>query len=182
MIYIYDWINAEIKAHRPLGFTLTSVTNLHQVYFITNDGICYSLLLFFFFFCYSLLYIQILFIYRVQEEEINMVQISYAQKTIWSYPKISPLHNCLVTKSCPTPCNPIDSSPPGSSNHGISSSCLGFPRQEYWSGLHFFLQRIFPTHRLNSCLLLGRWILYHWATWEPHFVIIDLNRNTDGRF
>ena len=155
MIYIYDWINAEIKAHGPLGFTLTSVTNLHQVYFITNDGICYSLL-----------DIQIVLHYRVQEEEINMVQISYAQKTIWSYPKISPLHNCLVTKSCPTPCNPIDSSPPGFSNHGISSSCLGFPRQGYWSGLHFFLHRIFPTHRLNSCLLLGRWILYHWATWE----------------
>ena len=154
MIYVYEWVNAEIKAHGSLGFALTSVTNLHQVYFITNDGICYSLL-----------DVQILLHYRVQEEEINIVKISYAQKTIWSYPKISPLQNCLV-KPCSTPCNPIDSSPPSSSNHGISSSCLGFPRQEYWSGLHFFRQRIFLTHRLNSCLLLVRWILYHWATWE----------------
>ena len=31
-------------------------------------------------------------------------------------------------KSCPTLCNPMDCSPPGSSIHGIS-------RQEYWSGL-----------------------------------------------
>ena len=31
---------------------------------------------------------------------------------------------------CPTLCNPMDSSPPGSSVHGLS-------RQEYWSGLPF---------------------------------------------
>ena len=34
----------------------------------------------------------------------------------------------LVTLSCPTLCNPMDCSPPGSSVHGIS-------QQEYWSGL-----------------------------------------------
>ena len=33
-------------------------------------------------------------------------------------------------QSCPTLCNPIDSSPPGSPS-------LGFSRQEYWSGLPF---------------------------------------------
>ena len=31
---------------------------------------------------------------------------------------------------CPTLCNPMDYSPPG-------SSVCGFPRQEYWSGLPF---------------------------------------------
>ena len=36
----------------------------------------------------------------------------------------------MVTKSCPTLCNTIDYSPPG-------SSVLGFPRQEYYSGLPF---------------------------------------------
>ena len=34
---------------------------------------------------------------------------------------------------------------------------MGFPRQEYWSGLHF-LQRIFPTQELNPSLLS----LLHW--------------------
>ena len=34
---------------------------------------------------------------------------------------------CLVTKSCPTLCDPLDCSPPGSSVHG----------QEYWSRLPF---------------------------------------------
>ena len=30
---------------------------------------------------------------------------------------------------------------------------LGFPRQEYWSGLHFLLQGIFPTQGLDLYLL-----------------------------
>ena len=33
-------------------------------------------------------------------------------------------------QSCPTLCDPIDSSPPGSPS-------LGFSRQEHWSGLPF---------------------------------------------
>ena len=35
-----------------------------------------------------------------------------------------------VTQSCPTLCDPMDCSLPG-------SSCMGFSRQEYWSGLPF---------------------------------------------
>ena len=31
---------------------------------------------------------------------------------------------------------------------------------------HFLLQGIFPTQGSNSNFLLGRWILYHWATWD----------------
>ena len=38
----------------------------------------------------------------------------------------------LVAQSCPTLCNPVEFSPPGSSVHGI-----GFSRQQYWSGLPF---------------------------------------------
>ena len=34
---------------------------------------------------------------------------------------------CLVTQSCPTLCDPMDCSPPGSSVYGTLS-------QEYWSG------------------------------------------------
>ena len=37
----------------------------------------------------------------------------------------------LVAQLCPTPCDPLDCSSPGSSVHGI------FPRQEYWNGLPF---------------------------------------------
>ena len=34
----------------------------------------------------------------------------------------------------------------------------GFPRWQYWSGLSFLLQGIFPTQGLNPCL----WHLQHW--------------------
>ena len=37
---------------------------------------------------------------------------------------------CVRAQSCPTLCDPVDCSPPGSSVHGIS-------RQDYWSGLPF---------------------------------------------
>ena len=33
-------------------------------------------------------------------------------------------------------------------------------------GYHFLFQGIFPTQRSNQYLLLGRWILHHWAIWE----------------
>ena len=38
---------------------------------------------------------------------------------------------------------------------------MGFPRQEYWSGLHSLLQRIFPTQGSKPGLPHCRWILYH---------------------
>ena len=49
---------------------------------------------------------------------------------------------------------------------------MGFSRQEYWRGLPFLLQGIFPTQGLNLCLLhLLNWqvdSLTYWATWEVH--------------
>ena len=50
---------------------------------------------------------------------------------------------------------------------------MGFPSQEYWSGLPFPFPRDLPDPgiELKSPALEGR-ILYHWATWEalqgPH--------------
>ena len=38
---------------------------------------------------------------------------------------------------------------------------MEFSRQEYWSGLHFLLQRIFPTQESNLGLLHCWQILYH---------------------
>ena len=36
--------------------------------------------------------------------------------------------------------------------------CVGFSRQEHWSGCHFLLQGIFLTQGLSPCLLC----LLHW--------------------
>ena len=41
-----------------------------------------------------------------------------------------------------------------------------FPGKNTGVGCDFLLQGIFLTQGLNPCLLLGRWILYQWATWE----------------
>ena len=46
-------------------------------------------------------------------------------------------------------------------------------------GCHFFLQRIFLTQGSNShllCLLLIRWILYRWATWEACWIVPQVNQ------
>ena len=53
---------------------------------------------------------------------------------------------CLVTQLCPTLCDPMDYSPPGSSVHGDS------PGKNTGVGCHALLQGIFPTQRLNPGL------------------------------
>ena len=52
---------------------------------------------------------------------------------------------CLVTESVQL-CDPMDCHPPGSSVHGS-------PRQEYWNGLPFPPQGIFPNQGSNLRLL-----------------------------
>ena len=47
-----------------------------------------------------------------------------------------------VAQSCPTLCDPMDCSPPGSSIHGILHKSTGV-------GCHFLLQGIFPTQGSN---------------------------------
>ena len=63
----------------------------------------------------------------------------------------------LCAKSCPTLCNPLYCSLPGSSIRGI------FSDKNTGVGCHFLLQGIFPTQRSNLCLLWllhCKWILY----------------------
>ena len=62
---------------------------------------------------------------------------------------------CLVTQLCPTLCDPINCSPPGSSVHG---DC---PGKNTGVGCHALLQGIFPTQRSNPCLPHCRQILYY---------------------
>ena len=58
---------------------------------------------------------------------------------------------------------------------------MGFSRQEYWSGCHFLLQGIFPNHTLNRLCCTGKWILYHWATWETlRHVQLTIKKSTIG--
>ena len=60
-----------------------------------------------------------------------------------------------VTQSCPTLCNPVNCSPPGSSVHGDS------PGKNPGMGSHALLQGIFPTQGLKPGLPHCQWILDH---------------------
>ena len=62
---------------------------------------------------------------------------------------------CLVAQSCPTPCNHMDCSPPGSSIHGDS------PGQNTGMSCHALLQGIFPTKGWKPGLPPCRCVLYH---------------------
>ena len=54
--------------------------------------------------------------------------------------------------------------------HGLQPTGLlrlwDFPDKNTGVGCHFLLQGIFPTQGSDLRLLLGRWILKHWTTWE----------------
>ena len=57
----------------------------------------------------------------------------------------------MSLQSCPTLCDPVGCRPQ-------APLSVEFSRQEYWSGLHSLLQRIFPTQGSNPRLLC----LLHW--------------------
>ena len=62
--------------------------------------------------------------------------------------------HCLVAQLCPTLCDPMDCSPPGSSVHGES------PGKYARVGCHPLLQGIFPTKESNPGLPHCRRMLY----------------------
>ena len=66
-------------------------------------------------------------------------------------------------------CNPMDYSPPGSSVHGISHA-----RILQWVDISSSIGSSHPRDWTHvSCIsCIDRWILYHWATWEYHFLIM----------
>ena len=73
---------------------------------------------------------------------------------IWERQILYDLTYMLVTQSCPTLCDPVDWSPPGSSVHDHS------PGKNTRVGSHFLLQGIFPTQGLNPDLPHCKQILY----------------------
>ena len=72
------------------------------------------------------------------------------------------VHVCSVAQSCPTLCNSMDCSPPGSSVHGISQArilewvAISCHRGSSWP-------RDWTCVSWVSCT--GKLILCHWATW-----------------
>ena len=68
-----------------------------------------------------------------------------------------------VAQSCLTLCDPMDYSPPGSSAHGILQA-----RILEWAAIS--TPGDVPNPGIKTCIfLVGRQILYHWATWEAPY-------------
>jgi len=74
------------------------------------------------------------------------------------------IHVCLVTQSCPTLCNMINYSLPGSSIHEDS------PGKNTGVGCHALLQGIFLIQGSNPSLPHCRLILYHLYQGSPQFI------------
>ena len=62
---------------------------------------------------------------------------------------------CLVAQSCPTLCNPMNCSLPGSSVHGISQA-----RIQEWVAISSSRGSSQPRNQIHISYI-GRWILYH---------------------
>ena len=90
---------------------------------------------------------------NIQDSSLNFDAIAAVEPSLRLFHFFIPLHCCCcsVTKLCPTLCDPLDCSPPGSS---VSSVHGVFPGMSTGVVCHFLLQRIFLDERTNPCLLL----------------------------
>ena len=87
---------------------------------------------------------------------------------------------CLVTQLCPTLCDLMDYSLPGSSVHGI------FSRQEYWSVLPFpspghfphpGIKSVFPAFQVDPLLSEPLSLKCLAAAFGQIFKIVNMGRN-----
>ena len=78
--------------------------------------------------CSAFLIVQLSHPYMTTRKTIALTRWTFVGKIISLLFKL--LFADKLLQSCPTLCNPIDGSPPGSPS-------LGFSRQEHWSGLPF---------------------------------------------
>ena len=76
---------------------------------------------------------------RINEETLSIIfffsYVKYYKMIFWVFLAMVCWYAAAAAKSlqsCPTLCDPIDGSPPGSPVPG-----MGFSRQEHWSGLPF---------------------------------------------
>ena len=86
---------------------------------------------------------------------VSIMQMFYYCYFIWKGLACFSRLYVLSPKSCPTFCDPMDCSPPGSSVHGDS------PGKITGVGCHALLQGIFLIQGSNPGLPHCRWILYH---------------------
>ena len=75
---------------------------------------------------------------------------------------------CLGTQTCLPLCSPMDCTPPGFSVQGISQT-----RILEWVAI-FCFRRSSQPRSWTPVYSIGRWILYHLATWEASFLFFRI--------
>ena len=95
--------------------------------------------------------------------ELDRTDSLYRCKFLYSQSRGLILHSPLASRCMyPTLCDPMDSSLPGSSVHGIFQA-----RILEWLAISFS-RGSSPPRDQNCISSIGRKILYHWSTWEAH--------------
>ena len=77
----------------------------------------------------------------------------------------------LSLQSCPILCDPMDCNPPGSSVHGILQATI-----LEWVAMPSSRGSFWPRNQTHtpSVPFIGRWALYHSATWEAPNSLVGL--------
>ena len=120
--------------------------------------------------------------YKLEWDPYRLATVSFSLPCLLGVCIISCV--CMHAQSCPTLCNPMDCSPPGSSVHGISQA-----RILEWVAISSSRGSSWPRDRTHvSCVsCIGRWILYflsyqgspvisHWVT-NAQNVLASNNNN-----
>ena len=83
---------------------------------------------------------------------------------------ISVIMSVLSRQSCPTLCDPMDCSPPGSSVHGILQS-----RTLEWDAICFSRGSSEPRDQTQVSFIscIGKWVLYH-QQYHCNYIIITV--------
>ena len=91
-------------------------------------------------------------------------------KKQWLYVYL--IHNIVIAKVCPTLCDPVDCSPPGSSVRGLLQA-----RRQEWVALPSSRGSSWSRDRTCVSWVAGRQVPYHWATWEASVNQLYSNKN-----
>ena len=105
---------------------------------------------------------------------LSVLLSRWGQNTLFVGGKVLTLTLCACAQSCPTLCDPMDSSSPGSSVHGI------FQARNTGVGFNFLFQGIFQTQGSNPHLLhrqTDSLPLHHQEvqilTLQPYFIFLQ---------
>ena len=102
----------------------------------------------------------IVFLSNVSISMISIISPTPSLQSLVYHSDCSRLIAAKSLQSCPTLCDPIDGSPPGSLS-------LGFSRQEHWSGLPFPSPMHESEKRKGSCSVLSSAALWTAAYQAP---------------